>query len=233
MSPSRSGTKVRSSRSKADLLLVGLTGGIAAGKSAVAAILEQKGCFVFYADRTAAKLQAPGLPAFRRIIARFGQDILAPDGTIDRRRLARTVFADQQARRDLESIVHPLVFKEQTRSMERCAAERRSGIFVVEAALVFETGRAASFDRTIVVHCRRDIQLARVAGRYGISLRAATVRARSQMSQRDKLKLSDYAIDTSGTPAETVEQVERVFAALVRDSEEKLRYRLSRRSGCS
>lgn len=233
MSQSNSRTKARSYPSRADLLLVGLTGGIASGKSVVSGLFEQKGCIIFPADEVSREIVGPGFPAWKRIIARFGRDILLPDMSIDRTALASVVFKDQAARRDLERIIHPLVLAEQKERIARAAREKRSGLFITEAALIFETGQAPLFDRIVVVHCRGDVQLARVTERYGISKRKAETRIRAQMPQREKIKMADYSIDTSGTPAETIERTERVYAGLMLDLENKLRNRAWLRRACS
>ena len=234
MSQSNSRTKARSYPSRAELLLVGLTGGIASGKSVVSGLLEQKGCIIFHADDVSRKIVGPGFPAWKRIVARFGRNILLPDTSIDRAALASIVFNDPAARQDLEGIIHPLVLIEQKKLIARTAREKRSALFVTESALIFETRQAPFFDRIVVVHCRRDIQLARVAERYGISKRKAAARVGAQMAQREKLKMADYSIDTSGSLAETIERTERVYAGLMLDRENKLRNRSSwLRRACS
>ncbi len=233
MQQSSSRTRAKYSPSRTDLLLVGLTGGIAAGKSVVSGILAQKGCIIFPADDVSRALVGPGRPAWKKLVAVFGRGILLPDGTIDRKALASIIFNDPAARRTLESMIHPLVFAEQEKRIREAARKEGGGLFVTEAALIFETGQAPSFDRIVVVHCRRDIQLRRVAERYGISARKAALRIRAQMPQKEKLKMADYRIDTSGTMAETIEQTEMVHAGLMMDLEAKRRTLTWRRRGCS
>lgn len=213
---------------KANLLLVGLTGGIATGKSVVAGIFEQKGCHIFPADLVARDLIAPGLPAWKKILSRFGTIVLRPDGSIDRPKLAGIVFADPEGRKFLESAIHPQVLKEQEKRIRDESGKRESGIFITEAALIFEAGLETLYDRIIVVHCRRAIQLQRIKVRYGISSRQAALRIRSQIPQRIKKRLADYVIDTSGSLPETIEQAEKVYAGLVQDLEIKLKSRFRR-----
>jgi dephospho-CoA kinase len=200
-----------------------LTGGIACGKSVVARLLEEKGCFVLSADRMAHELMAPGRPAWRKIVARFGRGILRADRTIDRALLGPIVFADPSTRRFLDGLLHPLVLAEQDKVVHRLEREGRGRVFVSEAALTVEAGYARHFDRVIVVDCGRAEQVTRLCGRDGIGRAAALRKVRSQMPRKEKLRHADYVIDTSGTLAETVEQTERVYARLIQDAEIKKR----------
>jgi len=160
----------------------------------------------------------PGRPAWKKVVARFGPAILRPDRTIDRSVLGAVVFGDPAARRALDRIVHPLVLADQDRAARRLERRGRAVLFVVEAALTIEAGYARHFDRVVVVHCHKAEQVRRLRERDGISRAAALRRIGSQMPVREKLKHADYAIDTSGTMAETVERTERVYAQLARDA---------------
>ncbi len=163
----------------------------------------------------------PGRPAWKAAVSRFGRDILRDDRTIDRVRLGRIVFADPAARRFLDRLVHPLVLAEHVNAARRLARGpgRRPRIFVVEAALTIEAGFARHYDRVVVVHCGKAEQVRRLRLRDGIGRAEALRRIGTQMSRREKLAHADYAIDTSGTLAETVEQAERLYARLVQDAE--------------
>lgn len=198
-----------------------MTGGIASGKSVVASLLEQKGCFVHSADKAAHELMSPGRPAWKKIVTRFGRDILREDRTIDRARLGPAVFSDPSARRFLDRLLHPLILTEQERILRRLEREGRVRIFVSEAALTVEAGFARHFDRVVVVHCRKSEQVRRLRERDGIGRAAALLKIGAQMPRKEKLRHADYAIDTSGSLAETVEQIEQVCAQLVRDAELK------------
>jgi dephospho-CoA kinase len=200
-----------------------LTGGIASGKSVVAGLLEQKGFTVHSADATAHGLMSPGRPAWKKIVARFGRDILREDRTIDRARLGPAVFSDPAARRFLDRLLHPLVLAERERILRRLEREGRVRIFVSEAALTVEAGYARHFDRVVVVHCSKAEQVRRLRERDGIGRAAALRKIGSQMPRKEKLRHADYAIDTTGSLAETVEQTERVCAQLVRDADIKKR----------
>jgi dephospho-CoA kinase len=195
-----------------------LTGGIACGKSVVARLLADKGCSVYSADAAAHALMRPRRTAWKKIAAHFGPAILRADRTIDRAALGRLVFSDPAARRFMDRLIHPLVLADQERTIRRLEREGRARIFVVEAALIVEAGYGRHFDRMVVVHCRKADQLRRLRERDGLGPAEAGRRIGSQMRVRDKLKHADYAVDTSGTLAGTVEQTERLYALLVRDA---------------
>ncbi len=161
----------------------------------------------------------PGRPAWRQIVARFGPSILGPDRTIDRARLGPIVFADPAARRFLDRLVHPLVLAEQEKAVRRLEREGRVRIFVVEAALTIEAGYARHFDRVVVVHCGKAEQVRRLRERDAIGRATALRKIGSQMPIREKLRRADYAVDTSGPLARTVEQIERLYARLVQDAQ--------------
>jgi len=203
------------------LLTVALTGGIACGKSVIAAFLRDKGCTVHSADQAAHDLMTPETPAWRAIVERFGPAVLRDDRTVDRRRLGRLVFADPAARAFLNGLLHPLVMartRELVRDLER---EGRVKIFVSEAALTIEAGFASFFDRVVVAACPEETQVQRLMERDGIERDEALRRVRSQQPAMQKRRAAHYVIETSGTLAETIEQCERVYAALMRDYEEK------------
>jgi dephospho-CoA kinase len=220
MTCSRSSPKRKRPR-RNSVLRVALTGGIACGKTVVARLLAEKGCVVFYADREAHELMRPGRAAWKAIVARFGRSVLKPDRSIDRARLGTIVFSDPAARRFLDRLVHPLVLSEQEKAFRRL--ERRGGarIFVVEAALIVESGYARHFDRVVVVHCAKAAQIRRLRRRDGIGPAEALRKIGSQMAAREKKKTADYVIDASGDFARTIEGTERVYAQLVRDADLK------------
>jgi len=176
---------------------------------------------VLSADETAHALMLPRKPAWKAIVGRFGREILRADGTIDRARLGPIVFADPAARRFLDRLVHPLVLAEHKMAVRRLEREAggRARIFVVEAALTLEAGYASQFDRTVVVHCSKAEQVRRLRLRSRLSGREALRRIGTQMDRKEKLARADYAIDTSGPLAGTIEQAERLYAQLVRDAE--------------
>jgi dephospho-CoA kinase len=211
------------------MLLVSLTGGIASGKSVVGDVLRRRGCHLHAADQAARDLQSPGRPAYEKIVARFGRAVLAPDGTIDRGRLAAIVFADAREREALNAIVHPLVFAAMREAVARLEAEGRVRIFVNEAALTIEAGFAGFFDKVVVAYCPSDIQMARLAARDGLSPEDARRRIEAQMPAAEKLDFADYVVDTSGSIEETVARSEALYESLQRDERAKRRDGESRR----
>lgn len=200
------------------MLLVGLTGGIASGKSVIASVFERRGAFLHRADEEAHRLMAPGRPAWKAVVARFGESILAPDRTIDRPALGRIVFADRASRRELEGIIHPLVIAAMRKETERLAAEGRFEIFVSEAALIFEAGWAGFFDRIVVAYCRPEIQVRRLMERDGIPREDALRRISAQQAAEEKRTLADYVIDTSDALEDTLARAEAVWAYLLQDA---------------
>ena len=204
------------------MLLVALTGGIACGKSVIGRLLLEKGCFVHSADTVAREVMSPGTDVWRTVADHFGPGILREDGTIDRAKLGAIIFSDNKERAFLNGLVHPRIFERIRETVVRLEKEGRYTIFVSEAALVFESGFAGFYDKIVVAHCGRDIQVRRLMGRDGIDRAEALKKIGSQLGQEEKLKHADYTIETSGTLAETIEQTERVYAQLVQDSELKL-----------
>jgi dephospho-CoA kinase len=204
------------------VLRVALTGGIACGKSVVAQILSEKGCVVESADEVARDLVSPRSPAWKKIVRRFGEEILRPDGTLDRKRLGAILFAEPEARAFLNRLLHPLVLKERKRTVSRLEKEGRTKIYIVEAALTIEAGHAGFYDKIVVVHCPEPFQIRRLMERDGLDPVEAGTRISAQMPQSEKLRYADYSIDTSGSLAETVEQTEALFARLTMDFELKM-----------
>jgi dephospho-CoA kinase len=203
------------------MLIVALTGGIAAGKSVVAALLKERGCFVHSADRVAHNLIKPGRPAWREAVAHFGRGILNPDQSIDRAKLGKIVFSDPEARKFLNGLIHPLILRKKMEAIRRLEREGRYRIFVSEAALTVESGFAPFFDRIVAVDCPKRVQVRRLMERDGIPRREALKKIGSQMPSEQKIKFADYIIDTSGTLAETAGQTARVYRALLADFRKK------------
>lgn len=207
------------------MLLVALTGGIACGKSVIGRLLLEKGCFVHSADTAAREVMSPGTDVWRTVADHFGPGILREDGTIDRAKLGAIIFSDDKERAFLNGLVHPRIFERIKEIVARLEKEGRHTIFVSEAALVVEAGFARFYDKIVVAHCDRDIQVRRLMERDGIGRAEALKKIGSQLGQEEKLKHADYTIETSGTLAETIEQTERVYAMLVRDEELRARRR--------
>ena len=196
------------------MLRVGLTGSIAVGKSYVVGVLRELGCAVLDADQTARDVVKPGTKGLELIIQQFGNEVLQPDGELDRARLGGIVFADEAKRQLLNSIVHPLVIGAQNAWLEEREAENPQGIAVIDAALMIESGGFRRFDKIIVVWCEPEIQIRRLMARNTLSREEALLRIEAQMPQEEKKQYADFLIDTSGGFEETGKRTEEVFAQL-------------------
>jgi dephospho-CoA kinase len=203
------------------MLIVSLTGGIATGKSIVAAVLGRCGCHVDSADRTAREIKAPGRPAWEKIVAHFGRAILGPGEEIDRAKLGAIVFADAREREILNGIIHPLVFEATRAAVARLEAEGTVRVFVHEAALTIEAGYAGFYDRIVVTYCPADIQAARLAARDGIRAEAARRKIEAQLPAAAMLAFADYVIDTSASLEDTIGQADKLYEELLRDESDK------------
>jgi dephospho-CoA kinase len=204
------------------LLKLGLTGGIASGKSIVGEMLVKRGAHLIQSDAVAHALMDPGRPVYEEVVRRFGREILNPDGTVNRSRLAEAAFGTPGGSpprvKELNEIVHPAVIARENEWMQEIGRRDPNAIAVVEAALILEAGAADRFDRLIVVTCHPGQRILRFAQRLGISEDAAraevTRRMAAQMSDEEKIKAADFVIDNSGSFDETERQVQRVFATL-------------------
>jgi dephospho-CoA kinase len=190
---------------------VGLTGGVASGKSTVAAILRDLGAVVIDADALAREVVGPGTPGLDAVVAAFGPEVLAPDGGLDRARLGALVFADADRRTALEAIVHPLV---RARAAELEASAPAGAVVVHDIPLLVETGQAGSFDAVLVVDVPVDVQVARAVQDRGWSDDEARSRIAAQASREDRLAVATYVIDNAGTAEDLRQRVAEVFVAL-------------------
>jgi len=196
------------------VLKVGLTGSIAVGKTFVCEVFRELGCAVLDADRVARDVVEPGTHGLEQIEKAFGGSVVRPDGSLDRAGLASIVFADEEKRLLLNSIIHPLVFEVQDRWLKEHEAVEPNGIAIVDAALMIESGGYRRFDKLIVVWCEPDLQLQRLMARDALSRVDAEKRIASQMSQDEKKSHADFLIDTSNSFADTRRQVFEVFEQL-------------------
>ena len=189
--------------------VIGLTGGIASGKSTASAYLRELGAAIVDADAISRASTRRGGAAFEAVCAAFG-DILGADGEIDRRKLGGIVFADEDARRKLNSIVHPAVMAESRAQIENA---RASGVKVciLDVPLLFETGMERLCDETWLIYVPREEQIRRMAERDGLDAAAAAARIDSQMPLEEKLKRANVAIDSSGTIEQTREKLSRLW----------------------
>lgn len=198
------------------VLRVGLTGGVACGKSTVGQMLAARGAHFLKADTLAHQLYAPGEPTYDAVVQHFGGGILNPDGTINRAQLADAAFPGRIA--ELNAIVHPAVIDVQNKWMAEVARTEPNGVAVIEAALIIEAGAARDFDKLIVVTCDLEQKIARYALRAHISHEAARVeilrRSAAQLSDDEKASHSDYIIDNSGSLEDLAHYVEVLWAHL-------------------
>jgi len=198
------------------MLKVGLTGGLASGKSFVGDRLADFGCLVVQADELGHQVLSPGGEAHDAVIREFGADILDPAGEIDRRRLAALVFEQPEQLVRLNALVHPHVISREEQMAAEFARRKPGGIFVVEAAILIETGSYRRFDRLILVVCTEEQQVERAMRRPGAIEAVVRARLSRQMPIEEKRKFAQFVIDTSGTKENTLRQTEAVYQALRR-----------------
>lgn len=196
------------------MLVAGLTGNIASGKSTVAEFLRRSGALIIDADQIAREVVAPDRPACREIANLFGEDILLPDGTIDRERLGSLVFNDSEMRRRLEAIVHPRVSAGIDRQMAEIAKNSPKAVVIMDIPLLFETGRTEGLAEIIVVYTPEALQLERLMRRNGLEPDEAKARMASQMPMDEKVARATMVIDNSGTLEDTEQQTAAVYRQL-------------------
>lgn len=195
-------------------LLVGLTGGIASGKSLVSGVLRSLGCVIIDADILAREVVEPGEPALAEIARHFGPGVLGPDGRLDRKALGAIVFAQPERRRQLEAITHPRIRERFTRRLLELEEGGFDGIVVFDAPVMIESGNYGGMDALVVVYADEETQLRRLMARDGIGREQARQRIRSQMPLAEKAKLADHVIDNCGDAAATEARVREVHEAL-------------------
>ncbi|HUI81232.1 MAG TPA: dephospho-CoA kinase [Bryobacteraceae bacterium] len=198
------------------MLRVGLTGGLACGKSFVGQALAGYGCLLIEADELGHEVLSRGGEAYEPVIQAFGGGIVGADGQIDRRRLAATVFGDVEALKRLNALVHPVVVRREEQTIAAFGAREPHGIAVVEGAILIETGSYKRFDRLILVVCSPEQQLERAMRRDGAVESDVRARLRNQMSLEEKRKFADFVIDTSHDKEDTLRQARTVYEELRR-----------------
>ena len=190
---------------------VGLTGGVASGKSTVSAMLAERGAVVIDADLLAREVVAPGTDGLAEVVAAFGDQVLGPDGALDRPALGAVVFADEARRRTLEAIIHPRV---RARAAEIEAAAPAGAVVVHDIPLLTETGQAGSFDAVVVVDVPVETQVERMVGLRGMSDDDARARVAAQASREERLAVATHVVDNTGTLDELRARVDEVYDAL-------------------
>jgi dephospho-CoA kinase len=215
-------------KNEAGLLKVGLTGGIASGKSVIGEMFVALGAHLIQADAIAHELMQPGEAVYREVVRHFGEGILNPDGSVNRARLAEAAFATSGQNKlsriqELNQIVHPAVIRRQEEWMTEVGRGDSRAIAIVEAALILEAGATNRFDRLVVVTCHPEQRIQRWAARLGVdeetARREVGRRMAAQFPDDEKVKAADYVIDNSGSLDETRRRVEQVYVELKRDAE--------------
>lgn len=203
------------------MLKIGLTGGIACGKSFVLNEFRQLGVHCIDADEVAHQVILPGEPAYRDIVERFGTGVLGDDSAIDRTKLGAAVFGNERQRQRLNGIVHPRIHQELDRRLARLQREAASEpvLAMVDAALMVETGSYRKYDGVVAVSCRPEQQLERLLGRGGLTREEAQARIDSQMPIGEKVRFADFVIDNSGDRGRTRERVREVHRQLLQLAE--------------
>ena len=210
------------------MLKVGLTGGIASGKSVVGEMFLALGAHVIQADRIAHEFMQPGEAVYREVVRRFGEGILNPDGSVNRARLAEAAFerpGKPSRVQELNQIVHPAVIRKQDAWMDEVGRRDPRAIAIVEAALILEAGAQERFDRVVVVTCRAEQRIQRWARRVGVDEETArqevSRRMAAQLPDDEKVKAADYVIDNSGSMDEARKRVGEVYDELTLDERQK------------
>ncbi len=198
------------------MLLIGLTGGIASGKTLVRRFFEDLGARTIDADEVSRELVSPGSVAGDRIAAGFGREYFNPDGTLNRGKLADLIFDDPVSRVKLETILHPLIADEIAARIRRYAEEDPEAIVVVDAALLVETGMYRDFDKLVVVYATEEARIERLMARDGIARSEAYRRIASQLPLEAKLNVADYVVNNSSTPEDTRREAMKIFNRIKR-----------------
>ncbi len=195
-------------------MIVGLTGGVASGKNLVAEELERLGAVVIDADLVAREITKPGTPAYREIVRRFGEKILMPDGSINRKALGEIVFSDPNELKALNGITHPPIIREIERRIEELRRKDPGAVVVLNAPLLIEVGLYRKMDKVVVVYADEKRQIERMMKRDEITRKEAVKRVRAQMPLKKKLDFADYVIDNNGSKERTREQTRKLYSML-------------------
>lgn len=195
--------------------LIGLTGGIASGKSTVARRLAEHGAHVIDADQLARDVVEPGMPALAAIAVAFGAQVLTESGELDRARLGQLAFADEASRLRLEDIIHPAIHEEFNRRVEAITLTNPDAIIVYDVPLLVETKRDFPWDYVITTRAGREVQLARMLNERGYDLATAEARLAAQATDEQRAERADAVIDTSGSLAETMSAVDALWVDLL------------------
>ena len=196
------------------MITIGLTGGIASGKSLVAEIFRRLGAAVIDSDSIAREVVEPGATGWQSVVAKFGQDILAPDSTIDRAKLGRIIFSDRERRNTLNAILHPLIINTVRERVAALGRQYPEALVVTDIPLLIECGLQHEFDAVIVVWSPVELQRKRLMERDGLSAAEAQQRIDAQMALYEKQAHATYVIKNDGSEKQTEEQVKKIFLTI-------------------
>lgn len=197
-------------------LLAGLTGGIGAGKSTVSTILRKLGARIIDADLICRELVEPGKSAWQEIVDTFGKGILAPDNTLDRKKMAGLVFSDPEKKSKLEGILHPRVFEEEQRLYRSFSDEDPGTVAILDAALLIESGNYRKVDKVILVTCGEEERIRRVVARGNVTRDEVARRLANQMPDSEKIPLADYVLENDFSIEELEKNVGQLYGELKR-----------------
>ncbi len=195
-------------------MIVGLTGGIATGKSLVSNELKRLGAHIIDADLIAREIVEPGKPAYKELIEAFGEGILNEDKTLDRRALGRMVFSDREKLKKINNITHPKILKRIEEEIAKINSGGKDAVIVVDAAVLIEAGAHKSVDKVIVVYAGEDRQIERIKKRDSLSENEARCRINSQIPLKEKLRYADYVIYNDDTVEEVVKKAQELYNSL-------------------
>ena len=201
------------------MFIIGLTGGIASGKSLVARVFQDLGAHLIDADRIVHELLEPDHQAWREVLDHFGKDILLPDNTIDRRKLGDIIFNDAEKREWLNKCLHPRVFEIYATQVCHLRCRQPDAIIVFDVALLIETGFYRTMNTVVVVYATKEQQIERLTSRHQLTRAQALSRIESQMPLDEKRKYADHVIDNSGTREETQRQARELFKKMKQETE--------------
>lgn len=190
---------------------IGLTGGIASGKSTVSAYLVALGAVLIDADQIAREVVLPGSPALNKIEQLFGSEVITEEGTLNRKKLGELIFANEPSRKLLEGVLHPEIRMIVNERMNQLEAANPRRLVVIDVPLLYESGLASMFEMVMLVYVPREIQLERLMNRDGLTRGQAEARLAAQMPIEQKVQLADFVIDNSGTLEETGAQVQQFW----------------------
>lgn len=191
--------------------VIGLTGGTGSGKSTVSAYLKEKGCYIIDADKISRELTEKGGEALEPIRERFGEEVFLEDGSLDRKKLGSIVFNDNQKLKILEGITTDIVIKKTLEDVKKLKTEGKAGIVVLDAPLLFECGMKDCTDENWLVTCEKEMRIQRLMSRDGLGRKSILDRMANQLSDEEKLLLTDYVIDNSTNLTELYSQIDRLI----------------------